>query len=63
MAAQETISSPTRIADRLRPTAGQVTSAIEAKKASLIEKAVALAAEMLEAADRTVAEDFISEIL
>jgi glutamate dehydrogenase len=61
MAAQETMSAPTQSGDRLRPAAGKVTSTIETKKASLVEKAGALAGEMLEATDRAAAEYFIAK--
>jgi glutamate dehydrogenase len=61
MAAQEAISAPKQSADPLRPAAGKVTSTIETKKESLLEKAAALTGEMLEAADRTAAKSFIAK--
>jgi glutamate dehydrogenase len=61
MAAQETISVPTQSAERLHALAGKVKSTIETKKASLLEKAAALAGEMLEATDRTAAQDLIAK--
>jgi glutamate dehydrogenase len=61
MAAQEAISAPMQSGDRLRPAAGKVTSTIETKKASLVEKAAALAGEMVEATDRTAAKSFIAK--
>ena len=60
MAAQETLSTPTRSADPRRPSA-EMAIAIEAKKASLLEKTTTLAGEMIDAADRTTAEEFIAK--
>ncbi len=59
MATEETISAPLKSADRIRRAAGRLAGALETKKASLIEKAVALAGEMIEEADRTNAEHVI----
>lgn len=59
MAAQETLSTPTRSTDPRRGSA-EVAIAIEAKKASLLAKTTTLAGDMIDAGDRTTAEEFIA---
>jgi glutamate dehydrogenase len=61
MAVPQTISAPLKPSDCARDGVGKKPGAVETKKALLVQKAAALAAEMLEPAERTAAARIIAQ--